>query len=44
MQVFYELKFISNPDQIHRKKIYDPKNKVDLVSPVTLDQVKNSHL
>lgn len=39
-QAMYELRYLVNPSAFHRYDIYDPDHKVDLISSVTLNEVK----
>ena len=38
-QSLYELSFLSEKNKIHYKSYYDPKKQVDLVSPITLEDL-----
>ena len=40
IQAIYELRYIMSKRAIHRSQIYDPDSKIDLISPVTLEDVK----
>ena len=40
-QLLYEIKFLSSKSLIHRDEIYDPSNDIDLITPITLEALKN---
>ena len=40
-QLLYEIKFLSSKSLIHRDEIFDPTNNIDLISPVSLDGLKD---
>jgi insulysin len=39
-QSMYEISFLSNKDAIHRNMLYQPEKFIDLISGITLDEVK----